>query len=871
VPDQTEELRLVVTLVDNASGPLDALRAKLTNTLAGPEAKQAFESHRKQSTELQKIIKELGGGFEDTLKIMNTFRGAMLGTAGTASALAGSIALMHKVMSDWASELRQVSQAANVMGIDPAELKDMTDQLGRFGISADATVAALQRMNQGIADLRREGSQLQQQLLMAAGSDPARQRNMQQLIQSIKSAQTEEEKWRVIAQAREAIIDNAIKNQGRTRAEAADAAAKALGSLYQQEMAYAKEIEDLSDEDRKRYDERIKKGDDLATTIGRIKSELGEIKEIVLTPLLDVWLNDARDLEKIIGGIVTALHWVDDTWKNIREGKAVPKDMQEFFNQQGTPPEAYGGTRAPPVGPSPEEQKRTTDENTEATKKQTESTKELSDALKANGYQPMSYTGGGFNRGMVQNASFTTGGGGGGGYGAFGGGPAFGGGGGGGGGGDGYGGPRPHGSDVGAGSGAGAGETPAAVSGASGAGGAGGAAGLAAQRAPLMDEVNKDPATKHLLHQMMSTEGGGAATVEALVNRTAMIRKKIPGYSIKDELNSGFYGPIKSGKAQRTDISPAEAAGFDKTIAGVAAGSNVIQGRTNQGMASDPGANLPGRVPVPGSKEVYNYWEGQRKGVGFSTKDSAAFAAGANAGGVESGGVAGGGDRGGVLHGYSRRKGEAGEFNYAATGAFGAAGEANQTTITLKNGKSVQVNKALAGQYKGFLDTLIDRGYNIESVGGYNYRGKRGGGGLSMHAYGAAVDINPGRNPMGGKSTDLPSDVEQMAWAHGLSWGGRFGDPMHFEPMSPQLAEARKKLLQQTEEARQQLNKTQSAETTVNANGKLDVNVNAPKNTDVKASGNGLFKDTTVNRQTQMEPAAKSTGTSQSGDEITSL
>jgi hypothetical protein len=149
-------------------------------------------------------------------------------------------------------------------------------------------------------------------------------------------------------------------------------------------------------------------------------------------------------------------------------------------------------------------------------------------------------------------------------------------------------------------------------------------ASIAAQRAPLMDEVNKDPATKKLLMQMMATEGGGAATVESLFNRVSMIRQKVPGYSIKDELNSRFYGPLRRG--DRPDISTTQAAGFQKTIDEVAAGSNLIQGRTNQGLPTDPGAGAPGRVQAPGSTDVYNYWSGERGGVGFGVEDSARFA-----------------------------------------------------------------------------------------------------------------------------------------------------------------------------------------------------------------------------------------------------
>ena len=147
-------------------------------------------------------------------------------------------------------------------------------------------------------------------------------------------------------------------------------------------------------------------------------------------------------------------------------------------------------------------------------------------------------------------------------------------------------------------------------------------------------------------------------------------------------------------------------------------------------------------------------------------------------------------------HAYERRPSESGEFNYAATGALGRPGE-NLTTIRLKDGQELTVNKAGAQRYEGFFNEMIDRGYPVDVSGGYNFRSKRGGGGLSMHAYGAAVDINVDRNRMGGNTTDLPADVEDVAWKHGLSWGGRFGDPMHFEIMSPEAWEHKKQLLKE--------------------------------------------------------------------------
>jgi hypothetical protein len=260
-------------------------------------------------------------------------------------------------------------------------------------------------------------------------------------------------------------------------------------------------------------------------------------------------------------------------------------------------------------------------------------------------------------------------------------------------------------------------------------------------------------------------------------------------------------------------------------------------------------------------------------------------------------------------HAYARRQGEAGEFNAAATGEFGPAG-AGMTTVELKNGQKVTVKAAVADRFKGFLNEMIDRGYpvDVRGGGGFVMRGKAGGGGLSMHAYGTAVDINVGKNPFVGRSgagtTDMPEDeVERAAWKHGLSWGGRFGDPMHFEAMSAGAWASKQKQLAAgqyptsptaaaskagpptitggvpflspgmpgmpgtpavPEAARPPpmtvldtapLDRASSQRVDVNGTGKISVDVRAPPMTKVAAEGDGLFKKTEVARQTQMQLA----------------
>lgn len=110
------------------------------------------------------------------------------------------------------------------------------------------------------------------------------------------------------------------------------------------------------------------------------------------------------------------------------------------------------------------------------------------------------------------------------------------------------------------------------------------------------------------------------------------------------------------------------------------------------------------------------------------------------------------------------------------------------TKVTTSSGKEVTVNKYAAQAFQGFINELEASGYKIDSIGGYNYRNKVGGGGLSQHAFGNALDINPGNNPfMKGASqavTDMPPIISEMAARYGLSWGGDWKsskDAMHFE------------------------------------------------------------------------------------------
>jgi hypothetical protein len=81
MPNDQEELKLVVNLVDNATPGLDKITEKMKD-LGGTEMKNAMEAHRKQGEEITKMVKGMQAGFGDDVQSVLTFRGALLGAAG---------------------------------------------------------------------------------------------------------------------------------------------------------------------------------------------------------------------------------------------------------------------------------------------------------------------------------------------------------------------------------------------------------------------------------------------------------------------------------------------------------------------------------------------------------------------------------------------------------------------------------------------------------------------------------------------------------------------------------------------------------------------------------------------------------------------
>lgn len=69
--------------------------------------------------------------------------------------------------------------------------------------------------------------------------------------------------------------------------------------------------------------------------------------------------------------------------------------------------------------------------------------------------------------------------------------------------------------------------------------------------------------------------------------------------------------------------------------------------------------------------------------------------------------------------------------------------------------------------------------------GTYSWRAKRTSPKLSLHCWGAAIDLNAHSNPLGGLG-DMPWPIINAFNQEGWEWGGewKYADPMHFQAAS---------------------------------------------------------------------------------------
>ena len=117
-----------------------------------------------------------------------------------------------------------------------------------------------------------------------------------------------------------------------------------------------------------------------------------------------------------------------------------------------------------------------------------------------------------------------------------------------------------------------------------------------------------------------------------------------------------------------------------------------------------------------------------------------------------------------------------------------------------KTATRVTCHKVVAPSLKKILQNILAHYGSLAELkkarmhlygGCYEFRNIGGSHTLSLHAYGAAIDLDPEKNPRGKKYQDgigmMPRAAVDIFAAEGWKWGGKFStkpDCMHFQATS---------------------------------------------------------------------------------------
>jgi hypothetical protein len=101
--------------------------------------------------------------------------------------------------------------------------------------------------------------------------------------------------------------------------------------------------------------------------------------------------------------------------------------------------------------------------------------------------------------------------------------------------------------------------------------------------------------------------------------------------------------------------------------------------------------------------------------------------------------------------------------------------------------KRIYLNRVILEPLERTMRELIKTGLHVEIKkwdGCFNIRIKRGGSGISTHAWAIAVDLNAQWNPFRGKVTWSPAFLKvwrDIGWICGADWSPKSIDGMHFQ------------------------------------------------------------------------------------------
>ena len=194
MPSEQEELRLTVSLVDNASAGIAALRGNIQSLTSGQSA-QSMETFRRKQRELGDQVKELTTAAIGGEK-------AMLGYIGKLGLFGFAAATGVEQLIKFSTEIRTTARLAEGLGRSFGDVQFAVRQLQAAGVSLGKAQETIAGLTDAVVELGRQGSATRNQFLDMLG--PQSQRDGQQYIDMLVNATTEMQRLKAASELADA-------------------------------------------------------------------------------------------------------------------------------------------------------------------------------------------------------------------------------------------------------------------------------------------------------------------------------------------------------------------------------------------------------------------------------------------------------------------------------------------------------------------------------------------------------------------------------------------------------------------------------------------------------------------------------------------
>ena len=304
---------------------------------------------------LREATQGLSGVNQGMATLAPNARMAVIGLAGIVTGIAavGAAVVAYGIsVFKFSQEMYQLSQTAHGLGLTFAQLKNLTEQNEKYGISTETVISNVGRLQEALTDLSENNSQVRQQLL-SRGLDP------NWLNQY--AVETDIIKQQNMARQKGLDIRATQLAQGKTWMQAQGEANRALRALGQNPAIMDQDAaEPLTDDQKRRLEQLERESREIGKIWGDIKKTINDISLDALTagmPAITEFLRDVKTHSKEITDALTTevnniisllreaahlynliTHPIDTLKQDFKEGlKTAHPAIGRLFGQESTP------------------------------------------------------------------------------------------------------------------------------------------------------------------------------------------------------------------------------------------------------------------------------------------------------------------------------------------------------------------------------------------------------------------------------------------------------------------------------------------------------------------------------------------------------